>query len=143
MTPRGRPAYVPSDKDRRVVEMMAGWAIPEAKIAKVLTIDPKTLRKHFSIELDVGHAKLEAQLAQNLLRIAQGCDRQSLIATIFALKSRFGWIEQQPPVREQPLGKKEARMEAAQRAVSGNSKFAPSRPPPYYRQGRAPDDELN
>lgn len=106
MTPRGRPVYIPTDKDRRVVEMMAGWAIPEVKIAKVLTIDPKTLRKHFATELDVGHARLEAQLAQNLLRIAQGDDRQSLIATIFALKSRFGWIEQQPPVREQPLGKK-------------------------------------
>ena len=143
MTPRGRPAYVPTDKDRRVVEMMAGWAIPEAKIAKVLTIDPKTLRKHFANELDVGHAKLEAQLAQNLLRIAQGHDRQSLIATIFALKSRFGWIEQQAPAREQPLGKKEARMEAAQRAVSGTSKFAPRRQPLYNREGRALDDELN
>lgn len=71
MTPRGRPAYVPTDKDRRVVKMMAGWAIPEAKIAKVLTIDPKTLRKHFAIELDVGHARLEAQLVLNLLRIAR------------------------------------------------------------------------
>jgi hypothetical protein len=143
MTPRGRPAYLPTDMDRRVVEMMAGWAIPEVGISKVLTIDPKTLRKHFATELDVGHAKLEAQLAQNLLRIAQGHDRHSLIATIFALKSRFGWIEQQPPAREQPLGKKEARMEAAQRAVNGTSKFAPRRPPLYYREGRAPDDELN
>ena len=143
MTPRGRPAYLPTDMDRRVVEMMAGWAIPEVGISKVLTIDPKTLRKHFATELDVGHAKLEAQLAQNLLRIAQGHDRQSLIATIFALKSRFGWIEQQPSAREQPLGKKEARMEAAHRIVSGNSKFAPRKPPMYYREGRAPDGELN
>ena len=143
MTPRGRPSYVPTDKDRRVVEMMAGWAIPEARIAKVLTIDPKTLRKHFAEELTVGHAKLEAQLAQNLLRIAQGQDRHALIATIFALKARFGWIEQQPPAREQPMGKKEAMLDAAQRAASGNSKFAPPRPPPYYRAGRTPDDELN
>ena len=67
----------------------------------------------------MGHAKLEAQLAQNLLRIAQGNDRQSLIATIFAPKSRFGWVEQQPPAREQPLGKKEARLEAANRSISG------------------------
>ncbi len=89
MTSRGRPSYEPTDKDRRVVEMMAGWSIPEERIAKVLGIDPKTLRKHFADELEVGHAKLEAQLAQNLLRIAQGHDRQSLIATIFALKSRF------------------------------------------------------
>jgi hypothetical protein len=143
MTRRGRPPYVPTDKDRRVVEMMAGWSIPEERVAKVLGIDPKTLRKHFAEELEVGHARLEAQLAQNLLRIAQGHDRQSLIATIFALKSRFGWVEQEPPAREQPLGKKEAMLDRAQQAVSGSSRFAPPRPPPYYRQGRAPDEELN
>jgi hypothetical protein len=143
MTSRGRPPYEPTDKDRRVVEMMAGWAIPEDRIAKVLTIDPKTLRKHFAEELEVGHAKLEAQLAQNLLRIAQGHDRQSLIATIFALKSRFGWVEQQPPAREQPMGKKEARLEAAHRAVSGASKFPSPRPPPAYRSPSLPGGEVN
>jgi hypothetical protein len=58
---------------------------------------------------------LEAQLAQNLLRIAQGYDRQALIATIFALKSRFGWVEAAlpPAPRERELGKKEAAMQAA------------------------------
>ncbi|HEY8360862.1 MAG TPA: hypothetical protein VIL30_25670 [Ramlibacter sp.] len=126
-----------------MVEMMAGWSIPEERVAKVLGIDPKTLRKHFSEELEVGHAKLEAQLAQNLLRIAQGHDRQSLIATIFALKSRFDRVEQLPPAREQPQGKKEAMQERAHEADSGSSRFAPPRPPPYYRQGRAPDEELN
>ena len=145
MTTRGRPRYQPTDKDRRVVEMMAGWAIPETSIAKVLAIDPKTLRRHFAEELTVGHAKLEAQLAQNLLRIAQGQDRHALIATIFALKARFGWVEQAPPPREQPLGKKEARLEAAQRATSGASKFAPARPPPrYFLEGlSASDDDIN
>jgi hypothetical protein len=148
MTTRGRPAYEPTDKDRRVVEMMAGWAISEERIAKVLTIDPKTLRKHFAEELEVGHAKLEAQLAQNLLRIAHGHDRQSLIATIFALKSRFGWVEQQPPAREQPLGKKEQRLDNARRAGEGSSKWGNllkvPEPPRYYREGRAaPDEEVN
>jgi hypothetical protein len=53
----------------------------------------------------------ELRLArQNLLRIAQG----PLIATIFALKSRFGWVETTPPPREPPFGKKEA---AARRAA--------------------------
>ena len=139
----GRPPYEPTDKDRRVVEMMAGWAIPEERIAKVLLIDPKTLRKHFAEELEVGHAKLEAQLAQNLLRIAQGHDRQSLIATIFALKSRFGWVEQQPPTREPALGKREARQVAAARATSGMSKFAPQRAPSFYREGKEPYEEIN
>ena len=145
MSRRGRPPYQPTDKDRRVVEMMAGWAMPEDRIAKVIGIDPKTLRKHFAQELDVGHAKLEAQLAQNLLRIAQGQDRQSLIATMFALKTRFGWVEQQPPARELAPGKKAAMLEAAQRVMAGISKFATPRPPPkYYLEGRSsPDDELN
>ncbi len=142
MTGRGRPSYEPTDKDRRVVEMMAGWAIPVDRIAKVLAIDPKTLRKHFATEIDVGHARLEAQLAQNLLRIAQGHDRQSLIATIFALKAKFGWVEQQPP-REEPMGKKEAMLEAAQRAMSGTSKFATQRPPPMYRRTNPTDGDLN
>lgn len=143
MTGRGRPPYEPTDKDRRVVEMMAGWAIPEDRIAKVLAIDPKTLRKHFGEELEVGHAKLEAQLAQNLLRIAQGHDRQSLIATIFALKAKFGWVEQQPPAGEKPMGKKEAVLDAAQRAMSGTSKFATQRPPPMYRRTNPADGDLN
>jgi len=102
MPDRGRPAYQPSDKDRRIAEALAGWAIPQERIARVIGVDPKTLRKHFAGELDVDSAKLEAQLAQNLLRIAQGHDRQALIATIFALKSRFGWVEASPHAREQP-----------------------------------------
>ncbi|WP_152662476.1 hypothetical protein [Devosia soli] len=141
MTRRGRPSYQPTDKDRRVVEMMAGWAMAEERIAKVIGVDPKTLRKHFAQELEVGHAKLEAQLAQNLLRIAQGHDRQSLIATIFALKTRFGWVEQPPPPREEAPGKKEAMLEAAHRAMTGSSKFAPQRPPPLYR--RQSEEGLN
>jgi hypothetical protein len=123
--------------------MMAGWSIPEERVAKVLGIDPKTLRKHFTEELEVGLVKLEAQLAQNLLRIAQGYDRQSLIATIFTLASRLGRVERPPPARQRPLGKKEAMQDAAHRAVSSSFRFAPPRPPPYYREGRAPDEDLN
>lgn len=135
MTVPGRPAYEPSDRDRRVVVMMAGWAIPNERIAKVIGIDPKTLRKHFRDELDVGYAKLEAQLAQNLLRIAQGHDRQALIATMFALKSRFGWVEAIPD-REPELGKKEKAQLAAER-VSGKSSWGDllrvPDPPKHYR----------
>lgn len=117
----GRPAFEPTDKDRRIAEAMAGWGIPQERIAKVVGIDAKTVRKHFAEELEVGAAKLEAQLAQNLLRIAQGQDRQALIATIFALKSRFGWVEAVPPAREPPLGKKAAAQLRAQSAGEGSS----------------------
>ena len=116
MTDRGRPAYEPTDKDRRIAEAMAGWAIPQERIARIIGIDPKTLRKHFGEELAFGSAKLEGQLAQNLLRIAKGPDRQALIATIFALKARFGWVEASAPAREPELGKKAAAQLAAETA---------------------------
>jgi AcrR family transcriptional regulator len=109
MSERGRPAYQPTDKDRPIAEALSGWSIPQDRIARVIGVDPKTLRKHFADELEIGSAKLEAQLAQNLLRIAQGQDRQALIATIFALTSRFGWVETAPPPREPPLGKRRQR----------------------------------
>lgn len=138
MGERGRPGYEPSEKDRRIAEAMAGWAIPQERIAKVIGIDPKTLRKHFAEELGIGSAKLEAQLAQNLLRIAQGQDRQALIATIFALKARFGWMEASPPPREPPLGKKEAAALRAQEIMDGDSEWGdllkPSPPPLHPRK---------
>ena len=94
------------------------------------------MRKHYRESLDNGSAKLEAQLAQNLLRIAQGNDRQALIATIFALKARFGWIEASLPPREPPLGKKEAARLAAITAGEGSSwgdLLKPQPPPARYR----------
>ena len=132
MSARGRPAFQPSERDRRIAEALAGWAIPQERIAKVIGIDAKTLRKHFSDELDVGSARLEAQLAQNLLRIAGGNDRQALIATIFALKARFGWMEATATASERPLGKKETAVLRAQH-LSATSKFRTPAPPPSYR----------
>ena len=117
---------------------IAGWAIPQERIARVIGFDPKTLRKHFGDELSVGSAKLEAQLAQNLLRIAQGHDRQALIATIFALKTRFGWIEACHPPREPPLGKKEAAALRAAEIMDGDSEWgrllSPGPAPAKYRR---------
>jgi hypothetical protein len=140
MTDRGRPAYQPTEKDRRIAEALAGWAIPQDRIARVIGIDPKTLRKHFPDELEAGSAKLEAQLAQNLLRIAQGNNRQALIATIFALKARFGWVEASPPPREPPLGKKEVAARRAWEIAEGDSAWGdllkPPAPPARFGNGQ-------
>lgn len=38
--------FAPSAEQRKQVETMAGYGIPEEDIAFVLGIDPKTLRKH-------------------------------------------------------------------------------------------------
>ena len=72
---------------------MAGYGVPETDIAGVIGIDPKTLRKHYRSELDHGHVKANAKVAENLFRKATGDGRESVIAAIFWLKTRAGWKE--------------------------------------------------
>jgi len=88
-----RPAHKPDATTSRQVEAMAGYGVPEADIAGVLGIDPKTLRKHYRGELDHGHVKANAKVAENLFRKATGEGREAVIAAIFWLKTRAGWKE--------------------------------------------------
>ncbi len=101
-----------------MVEAMAGCGISEVDIAAVTNIAPKTLRKHFRVELDTGHIKANAKVAGNLYRIANGNGREAVTAAIFWLKTRAGWSE---PVtlRHYPVGSKELQMLAAQTAGVG------------------------
>ena len=89
----GRRAHKPDPASQRQVEAMAGYGIPEADIACVLDIDPKTLRKHYRSELDKGHIKSTAKVAENLYRKATGEGREAVVAAIFWLKTRAGWRE--------------------------------------------------
>ena len=45
--------------------------------------DPKSLRRHYRHELDHGHAKANAKVAENLFRKATGDGRESVTAAIF------------------------------------------------------------
>jgi hypothetical protein len=89
----GRPAHKPDPASRRQVEALAGYGVPEADIAGVVGIDPKSLRKHYRSELDHGHVKANAKVAENLYRKATGDGREAVIAAIFWLKTRAGWKE--------------------------------------------------
>ena len=89
----GRRAQRPDPAGRRQVEAIAGYGIPEADIATVLEIDPKTLRKHYRKELDKGHIKSTAKVAENLYKKATGEGREAVTAAIFWLKTRAGWKE--------------------------------------------------
>jgi hypothetical protein len=88
-----RPAHDPDPVSRRQVEAMAGYGVPEHDIARVLAVSPKTLRKHYRDELDTGHVKATAKVAENLYRKATGDGPQSVTAAIFWLKTRAGWKE--------------------------------------------------
>jgi len=116
----GRPAYQPTEKDRKVVVVMAGFGIPQATICLALGLkSAKTLRRHFKNEIKTGAAQVEAELVGNLLKLSNGTDGTALKATMFALQSRFGWSQYAPPPpKEKPLGKKE---QLEQEALSGHT----------------------
>ena len=72
---------------------MAGYGVPERDIARVLAVDPKTLRRHYRDELDTGHIKANSKIAESLYRKALGDGAQSVTAAIFWLKTRAHWKE--------------------------------------------------
>jgi hypothetical protein len=72
---------------------MAGYGVPELDIARVVGIDPKSLRKHYRGELDTGHIKATAKVAEFLFRKATTDGSQAVTAAIFWLKTRGGWRE--------------------------------------------------
>src|SRR5215207_5981294 len=100
-----RRAHKPNSTARRQVEAMAGYGVPEADIAGVIGIDPKTLRKHYRDELDHGHVKANAKVAENLFRKATGEGREAVVAAIFWLKVRAGWKETSLHEVSGPAGK--------------------------------------
>jgi hypothetical protein len=88
-----RPAHQPDDIQRRQVEALAGYGVPEAEIAALVGVDAKTLRKHYRHELDHGHSKANAKVAENLYHMALGQGREAVTAAIFWLKARARWKE--------------------------------------------------
>jgi hypothetical protein len=89
----GRRSHKPDPSLRRQVEAMAAYGVAEPDIAKVVGIDPKTLRKHYRDELDTGHIKANSKVAESLFRKAIGDGPQSVTAAIFWLKTRARWKE--------------------------------------------------
>ena len=49
---------------------------------------PRPLRKHYRPELDHGHTKANARVAENLYCRATGEGREAVVAAIFWLKTR-------------------------------------------------------
>jgi len=88
---RGRPQYVPTEADRKQVELLSGIGVPVVQIGLILGIDRKTVEKNYRDELDVGQAKALSRVTKRLFEIATGDTRDSLSACIFWLKCRGGW----------------------------------------------------
>lgn len=88
----GRPPFKPTDAQRKQVEAMAAYGVPEEDIARVVDISPHTLRKYFRDELDTAHAKANASVAESLFKQAKS---GNVTAQIFWLKCRAGWKDRQ------------------------------------------------
>jgi hypothetical protein len=116
---RGRPAFAPSDEQRRQVKALAAYGVPQDDIATVLAIDAKTLRKHFWPELQNGAIEANAKVAQSLFqRATTEKGSAGVTAAIFWLKVRAGWRE---PATSTEAGKKVERERASEVAERGTS----------------------
>jgi hypothetical protein len=88
----GRRSHRPDERGRRQVEALAAYGVPELDIARVVGVDPKTLRKHYRDELDRS-TKATAKVAEFLFRKPTTEGSQCVTAAIFFMKTRGGWRE--------------------------------------------------
>ena len=89
-----RPKFQGTAEQRRTVETLAAYGTPEEELAATIGehgIDPKTLRKYFRHELNVGATKANSAVAQTLYKMATSGTYPA--ATMFWLKCRAGWKE--------------------------------------------------
>ena len=92
----GRPAHAPEPFHRRQVEAMAGYGTPETDIARVLGIDPKTLRRYYREELDTGQPTPALRVLPGEIRVLGG------VAQHFA-SVRPDFLGSHPESRHPPL----------------------------------------
>jgi hypothetical protein len=121
----GRPEHVPTDAQRRQVELMAAFGNTQEQIATLIGVTIPTLTKHYATELEMGLTKMVNSVASNLLRQATKDDFKSVPAAVALLKMKGGWSEFDPAPsggpKQEKLGKKEERDIAAQDAERGTA----------------------
>jgi hypothetical protein len=90
----GRPAFVPTDDERKKVQAMSGFGVPIEQIAILVRdgIHIDTLRSHFADELIAGKAKANSQVGQTLFQKAIGGDTTAMI---WWSKTQMRWSEVQ------------------------------------------------
>lgn len=85
-----RKQHEPTLEMRQTVQLHATVGTDQETIARVLDIDPKTLRKHYRDELDISLAKANAQIGGVLFNKAKGGDTAAMI---FWMKTQAKWRE--------------------------------------------------
>jgi hypothetical protein len=90
----GRPAFEPTDAERKQVEAFSGYGVPIEQIGALIRhgIHIDTLRAHFSSELVSGKSKANAQVGKTLFQKVMAGDTT---AAIWWSKSQMRWAETQ------------------------------------------------
>lgn len=90
----GRPPFVPTDDERKQVEALSGYGLPQDQIAILIRggIALETLRGHFATELVSGKAKANGQVGKTLFQKAMGGDTAAMI---WWSKAQMRWAETQ------------------------------------------------
>lgn len=92
------PPHVPRDDQRAVARALASVGVPHEVIAGKLSVDLRTLHRHYGTELEEGTAEANAQVVAALFKAAtQG----SVPAAKWWTQTRLGWRERgdAPPGR--------------------------------------------
>jgi hypothetical protein len=86
-----RRRHEATPEHRRQVLAMTGYGLRQEDVAKLLKIDPKTLRQYYRHELDTGVSAANVRVAESLFNMAVRDKVPS--AAIFWMKARAGWRE--------------------------------------------------
>lgn len=103
----GRPARGFTVAQRKMVEAMAAYGIPQRDIAGVIGCARVTLRAHCAEELDLGSTKATVKVAEFLFQKAtgqKGHEQAAVTAAIFWMKARAGWKDRHDVVHQNPDG---------------------------------------
>lgn len=117
---RGRPSFQKNKENQDFVSVRAAADWSQERIAQDMGIDVKTLRKNFSLELEMGATFVEGVMLDVLMRRVRAGHVPSIrqlqdrIATTAPRKNK-GAVKPPEAARPEKPGKKELALEAAQR----------------------------
>lgn len=126
----GRPSFEKTVENQEIVQVLkaAGWT--KERIARHLGVDVKTLRKHFSLELDLATDRAEAEALLTIhRRMKEG--NVSAARQVITMAEKGKAVPPQPkahpiqaadldlPDPADKLGKKERQAEAAKKPTGG------------------------
>jgi hypothetical protein len=84
-----------TEENARMVVHLSGLGLPHEQICSILDISKPSLYKYYDEELIKGKATANAQISENLFKIATGTGREAVTACIFWLKTQARWTEKQ------------------------------------------------